>query len=460
MWSYDSPENWQFQQEDHILSKPHLIPHDSRLKTAWDLLVAVCVFVSALLIPYRMLAGGVAFDAMYGGITALLALDILLSFNTQARTGLRLLDDRRSVARHYLATWFVADLLAALPLAALALAAPDGDFAGSLPVRILPLLRLLRLLKIPSTLKALQDLIAIPPALMRLAVFLFWFALLAHFMSLGWLAIGAGELHRGFGDRYLRALYWCITTITTIGYGDYGPDHDANVQILYTIGVQIIGVGMFSYIIGNVATLIVNLDTARAEFRTRVEEVRNSMRIQRLPQRLQERVKHYYDYLWETRKGLSNDTFMRDLPETLRLEISLHLNRDILEKVALFKGADEVFVHAVVGKLEPMVFLPGDFIIRQGEPGSCMYFLSRGDVEVLADGKTVASLPEGSAFGETALLQGENRNASIRALAYCDVYRLSKASFDTLRAEFPDFDRKVQEIMLQRLEDKSHRTPA
>ncbi len=439
------------------MSKPHLIAHDSRLKTAWDLLVAGGVLASALLIPYHMLAGGVPFDAVYGVISVFLVLDVLLGFNTQVRTGLKLLDDRRSVARHYLATWFVPDLLAALPLAALALFAPCGDMAvGGLPVvRLLPLLRLLRLLKIPSTFKAFQGFVAVPPALMRLAVFLFWFALLAHFMSLGWLAIGAGEPHRVFGDRYLRALYWCITTITTIGYGDYGPDHDSNVQILYTMGVQLIGVGMFSYIIGNVATLIVNLDTARAEFRTRVEEVRNSMRIQRLPVRLQERVKNYYDYLWETRKGLSSDTFMRDLPETLRLEISLHLNRDILDKVALFKGADEVFVHAVVGKLEPMVFLPGDFIIRQGEPGSCMYFLSRGDVEVLAGGKTVARLPEGSAFGETALLQGETRNASIRALDYCDLYRLSKASFDTLRAEFPDFDRKVQEIMRQRLQDMS-----
>jgi len=437
------------------LKKTPLLPHDSRCKTAWDFLVAGVVFASALIIPYRMVSGGAPFDAVYGLITAVFLLDVLVNFNTQARMGLTLLDDRRSVARRYLSTWFVPDLLAALPLAALMQYVSSGDITGTAVGKVLLLLRLLRLLKVPATIKSFQDFIAVPPALMRLAVFLFWFALLAHFMSLGWLAIGAGEPQRVFGDRYLRALYWCITTITTIGYGDYGPDHDSNVQILYTMGVQLVGVGMFSYIIGNVATLIVNLDTARAEFRTRVEEVRNSMRIQRLPVRLQERVKNYYHYLWETRKGLSTDTFMRDLPETLRLEISLHLNRDILRKVALFKDADEVFVHAVIGRLDPMVFLPGDFIIRQGEPGSCMYFLSRGDVEVLINGETVARLPEGSAFGETALLQGETRNASVRALVYCDVYRLSKASFDTLRGEFPDFDRKVQEIMMKRLQGKA-----
>jgi len=126
------------------------------------------------------------------------------------------------------------------------------------------------------------------------------------------------------------------------------------------------------------------------------------------------------------------------LPKTLRLEISLFLNKDILEKVSLFKNADEVFIHEVIEELEPLVFLPGDFVIRQGELGDCMYFLSSGSVEVIVDGKQVAVLAEGSPVGETALIENEKRNASIRAVSYCDVYRLSQHSFEQLRKNIPN----------------------
>lgn len=269
-------------------------------------------------------------------------------------------------------------------------------------------------------------------------------------MSLGWIAIGASEAARSFGDQYIRALYWCITTIATIGYGDYGPNHDSNLQIIYTIIVQIIGVGMFGYIIGNVATLIVNIDAARADFHVKMEEVRNYMRIKRIPASIQDRVKNYYNYLWETRQGITNVDFMLTLPQTLRMDISLHLNKDILEKVSIFQGADKVFIHEVIEELEPLVFLPGDFVIRQGEFGDCMYFLSSGSVAVMVDEKQVALLAEGSPFGETALLQNETRNASIKAMTYCDVYRLSRSSFERLRKKYPEFDKRVSEISAQR----------
>ncbi len=433
--------------------KVPMISYNSKMKIVWDLLMVIAVFTSALIIPYRIVSGDNPADFLYWLITVIFCLDIIVAFNTEFKAGLLVLTDRKAVADRYLRTWFILDLIAALPLAPLFELVVPGDVSLPMAGGILMFFRLLRLLKlakISTTFKALRDLIDIPPALMRLILFFFWFSLIAHFIALGWIAIGAGESGRSFGDQYIRALYWCITTIATIGYGDYTPSHDSNVQIIYTIIVQIIGVGMFGYIIGNVATLIVNIDAARANFRTRMEEVRNYMMINKIPVAIQDRVKNYYHYLWETRQGITDADFLSNLPRTLRLEISLYLNRDILEKVSLFKNADEVFIHEVIEQLEFLVFLPGDFIIRQGELGDCMYFLCQGNVEVMVNEQQVAILPEGSPFGETALIQNEQRNASIRAVSYCDVYRLSRQRFEKLRRKHPEFDKRVTEISEKR----------
>jgi len=62
----------------------------------------------------------------------------------------------------------------------------------------------------------------------------------------------------------------------------------------------------------------------------------------------------------------------------------------------------------------------------------------------------VAVLTEGSPFGETALIQNEKRNASIKAVTYCDVYRLSHQSFEALRIKYPEFNERISEISATR----------
>lgn len=433
-----------------------MIPYDSKFRISWDLLMVVVVFFSAILIPYRMVSGKDPMDLIYWIITILFCLDILINFNTQTKVKVTLLAERKSVAKHYLTHWFTIDILAAFPFAAVGYLLVGERIIGTTLFQVLMLLRLLRLLKlvrITETFKELQEIASLPPALMRLAIFLFWFALLAHFMSLGWILIGAAEKLPVFMDIYIRSLYWCITTIATIGYGDYYPNHGSNLQIIYTIVVQLLGVGMYSYIIGNVATLIANIDTARSDFLNRMEQVKNFMHLRKIPKGIQNRIKDYYNYIWETRRSVSKNDLLTELPHTLKMEVSLFLNREILQKVPLFRNESEVFIHEVIELLKPLVYLPGDLIIRQGEYGDCMYFLSSGEVEIIVNGNPITTLHSGSPFGETALIQGERRNATVKALSYCDLFRLSKADFDTLRGKYAEFDSKVKNLMNQRLED-------
>jgi hypothetical protein len=441
----------------NLFRKIPIAGYASGFKVFWDVFAILTILSSSIVFSYRLTFGRDVLDAAYLIFASLYALDILVSFNTAIRVKLETACDRRAIARAYLRGWFTVDLLAAIPFtAALEILFPRGaGMASGLLVvsTALRLLRLAKLAKVNSFFRDLQEDYNINPGVMRLVTFGFMFIQGINFMALGWCLIGASEQARPVLDQFLRAVYWCTTTIATIGYGDYYPDHEKNLQIIYTICVQIVGVGMYGYIIGNVASLIANIDVAKAAFSKRMEEINNFMRTRRVPAPLQQRVKGYYAYLWETRKSAASASMLEGMPHTLTVDISLFLNRGIIEKVALFKDANEVFIREVVQLLHSMVFLPNDYIIRQGEYGDCMYFLSSGDVEVLVGEQKVAQLGAGSPFGEAALLQGEKRNASVRALAYCDVYRLSRADFDTLRGKYPEFDARVRKILEDRLKD-------
>lgn len=123
------------------------------------------------------------------------------------------------------------------------------------------------------------------------------------------------------------------------------------------------------------------------------------------------------------------------------------VNRDVLEKVPLFQTCSPVFLHSLALMLKPDVFAPGDFIIRKGGTGSEMFFIVRGEVDVLADGdKVVGTLREGDFFGETALLLSQSRTASIRAKTQCDLYVLDKKSFNNVLKEHPQLAKSILEI--------------
>jgi len=140
-------------------------------------------------------------------------------------------------------------------------------------------------------------------------------------------------------------------------------------------------------------------------------------------------------------------------PESIKTEIALFLNRNLIRKVPLFQKASRAFITEIALNLKPHVFIPGDFIIREGKIGTHMFFINQGHVEVVGpDDKTVfATLSPGSFFGEIALLESARRNASIRAIDYCDIYSLDKDTFDNVLNDYPDFAKHVKEESKKRL---------
>jgi voltage-gated potassium channel len=238
---------------------------------------------------------------------------------------------------------------------------------------------------------------------------------------------------------YLHALYWCVATLTTVGYGDITPV--TNAEIFYAMLVMVLGVAMYGYLIGHIANILANINPARARYQESMQKLTAFMSYRGIPDRLRRRIRDYHTYIWGQRLGYDESTILDGLPPSLLTEVSLFLKRDIIHKVPFFKEANDDLIREIALEMRPLVFMPGDIVFREGDQGKGMYFISRGRLEVLSgDGKQVlAVLSDGDIFGETALLRGQPRNASVRAVGYCDLYTLDKHSFDRILTDYPEF---------------------
>ena len=427
-------------------TKSLTINPEGRPKHVWDAFILFVTVVAAVETTLR-LALQIPLTGLLLAVelitTAFFCADMVLNFITPVHVNGQLVTSRKGIAIHYLKGWFILDLLSIFPWAIFG-PAWEG-------VR---LLRLLRLAHIASFMQKLAKENVVNASVLRMIFLGFWVALFAHLATCAWIALGAGNIAPEWAAQkdllYLRSFYWAVTTIATIGYGDVTPV--TPLQTVFTIVVEVIGAGLYGYVIAIFASLIANLDSARRKFSEQIDEINTFMRFRKIPPHLQKQIRNYYDYLWESRRGYNEAHVLADLPDALKLKVSIFINKSMLEKVPIFEGAGDALVEELLMHLKPTIFTPGDYVFRSGDIADCMYFVNSGRVEVVSsDGKTVfATLSPGSYFGETALLLKQPRNACVRAMDYVDLYTLNRTTLGEILEKFPAFQKHLHELAAER----------
>ncbi|XP_056295607.1 cyclic nucleotide-gated cation channel-like [Pseudoliparis swirei] len=241
---------------------------------------------------------------------------------------------------------------------------------------------------------------------------------------------------------YIYCLYWSTLTLTTIGET---PPPVKDEEYLFLIFDFLVGVLIFASIVGNVGSMISNMNATRASFQSRVDTLKHYMQFRNVSKVLEQRVIRWFDYLWTNKKTMDEQEVLKSLPNKLRAEIAINVHLDTLKKVRIFQDCEAGLLVELVLKLRPQVFSPGDYICRKGDVGKEMYIVKDGQLAVVGeDGVTqFAVLTSGSCFGEISILNisgskmGNRRTANIRSLGYSDLFCLSKQDLIEALQEFP-----------------------
>uniref|UniRef100_A0A8C8VNY2 Cyclic nucleotide gated channel subunit alpha 2 n=1 Tax=Pelusios castaneus TaxID=367368 RepID=A0A8C8VNY2_9SAUR len=249
---------------------------------------------------------------------------------------------------------------------------------------------------------------------------------------------------------YVYCLYWSTLTLTTIGET---PPPERDEEYLFVIVDFLIGVLIFATIVGNVGSMISNMNATRAEFQAKIDAIKHYMQFRKVSRPMEAKVIKWFDYLWTNKKAVDEREVLKNLPDKLRAEIAINVHLETLKKVRIFQDCEAGLLVELVLKLRPQVFSPGDYICRKGDIGKEMYIIKEGKLAVVADDGVTqyALLTAGGCFGEISILNikgskmGNRRTANIRSLGYSDLFCLSKDDLMEAVTEYPDAKKVLEE---------------
>ncbi|KAL0123196.1 hypothetical protein PUN28_007654 [Cardiocondyla obscurior] len=451
------------------------ILHYSPFKAVWDWIILLLVMYTAIFTPY--VAAFVLSDPDYNSrknkkysddpiviidfiVDVTFIVDIIINFRTTfVNSNDEVVSHPGKIAVHYLKGWFIIDLVAAIPFDLL-LVGSDTDETTTL-IGLLKTARLLRLVRVARKIDRYSEYGAAVLLLLMAT-----FALIAHWMACIWYAIGNAErpglkskvgwldilandthqyyYHNNTGgpsikSRYITALYFTFSSLTSVGFGNVAPNTDA--EKIFTIIVMLIGSLMYASIFGNVSAIIQRLYSGTARYHTQMLRVREFIRFHQIPNPLRQRLEEYFQHAWTYTNGIDMNSVLKGFPECLQADICLHLNRNLLNNCRAFEGASPGCLRALSLKFKTTHAPPGDTLVHRGDVLTSLYFISRGSIEILKDDIVMAILGKDDIFGENPCIYPTvgKSSCNVRALTYCDLHKIHRDDLLDVLALYPEF---------------------
>ncbi|XP_065144275.1 potassium voltage-gated channel subfamily H member 1a isoform X2 [Paramisgurnus dabryanus] len=463
---------------------PHIILHYCAFKTTWDWVILILTFYTAIMVPYN-----VSFKTKQNNVTWLVVdsivdviflVDIVLNFHTTfVGPAGEVISDPKLIRMNYLKTWFVIDLLSCLPYDVINAFENVDEGISSL----FSSLKVVRLLRLGRVARKLDHYIEYGAAVLVLLVCVFGLA--AHWLACIWYSIGdyevidednnkvrkdswlymlgesVGSPYRfnttGTGrweggptknSVYITSLYFTMTSLTSIGFGNIAPTTDG--EKIFAVAMMMIGSLLYATIFGNVTTIFQQMYANTNRYHEMLNSVRDFLKLYQVPKGLSERVMDYIASTWSMSHGIDTEKVLQICPKDMRADICVHLNRKVFKEHPAFRLASDGCLRALAMEFQTIHCAPGDLIYHAGESVDSLCFVVSGSLEVIQDDEVVAILGKGDVFGdvfwkEVTLAQA---CANVRALTYCDLHVIKRDALQKVLEFYTPFSNHFSRNLL------------
>jgi len=439
----------------------HAAQPDTTLRFAWDVFITFLIIHDLITLPI-MLAFSITFG---GGIFVYLKIgcfliDILLNFNTAFYFEGELVRDRKSITSHYLRSWFWIDFIATFPLEFIISGLEDKDSDDGPNGRIIKalayvkLVRLIRVLKLNKFLKKVEEYIGDSALLngivgvFKLSMVIFF---LAHWAACIWYFIGqsvereswiiAGHFNEeSLSASYVASLYFSLTTMLTVGYGDIAP---TNVQErIFTIIVMLIGGGVFGYTMSSIALILQSLEDEKSKVRKKIFATARYMNHQGISKEVQLEVRKYLEFILDTenRSKKSEKEMLSLLPPHLHSKVTEQMNKKFVNESKILRtNFSEKVIHKIASGVQEKMYGPGDVVYDLADQELAIYFIIKGTIGMCYSkiNKPVFTLKKANYFGEISFYTGLQRTVIAQCQDFTQLFYLKRETMLEILEEFP-----------------------
>eukprot|EP00218_Dolichomastix_sp_CCMP3274_P012215 CAMPEP_0170135336 /NCGR_PEP_ID=MMETSP0033_2-20121228/2426_1 /TAXON_ID=195969 /ORGANISM="Dolichomastix tenuilepis, Strain CCMP3274" /LENGTH=714 /DNA_ID=CAMNT_0010370935 /DNA_START=50 /DNA_END=2194 /DNA_ORIENTATION=- len=486
---------------EHADENNYYIDPDGAFRQSWDVAQALILLYLSLFTPYRVAYSEPAYGVEFWFeflIDIYFYIDLVLNFFTAYEKEMDVstvfVRDLPTIARNYLKTWFLLDVVACLPID-LVSRSVEGSLECSFKVngcppeletnnsggqalkllkllRIFRLLKLLRLLRVSRLMVRYQDRLIYWDSALNMIKIVLLLSLVSHWLGCAYAVTYADKFSEDTSSihRWLLSLYWAVQSITSVGYGDLTNDDPAS--LLVSIVTMIIGLFLCSWLMTNVLNAL-NPDSSSRRFHEKLQYVLSYLKGNKLPRGVATRVIQFYRK--QNQNQFDERSVLDGLPVQLRKEIFDTLYMSTILKVPLFRNAPDSFVTEVCLRLSPVSIPEYRTVYVSGEIGLEMYIVAGGEVTVMPDrpGRSGRDLNKsltlgnvspavienlatvrygvGSFFGEAAVIGLAKRAQTLVTLASTHLLSLNEEHFKDLQRVRPDVSVQLHLIYIERL---------
>ena len=308
-----------------------LIKSHSHFKLLWDclmlgIIVFVCgVFSLELSFDIEVIGSFSLFESIKSVTAFFYIVDIMIKLNTPYYEYGLCVDDRQKILKYYINNMLFWDITSLAGLLFSYFTPPHLNF-----FKILFFFSYNNLRKLYKTLREqwkTGDLFELLLLLCRLVC-------VAHCVACMWHAIGYFKWDKdetswidpymgyGWDSRYIVSLYWSITTLCTVGYGDIGPKNV--VEMVFVSCIMLLGTLLYGYSINYVGALIEKIDKRSKALSEKMMIIDHYMEKSGIDENLKIKVKKYLQYIWN-----SDDKYIAQVEEILN-KLPMHMKEEIL----------------------------------------------------------------------------------------------------------------------------------
>ncbi|XP_021764526.1 potassium channel AKT1-like [Chenopodium quinoa] len=261
--------------------------------------------------------------------------------------------------------------------------------------------------------------------------------------------------------RYVMSVYWAITTMSTVGYGDLHPVNRD--EMLFDVFYMLFNLGLTAYIIGNMTNLVVHGSSRTRKYRDTIQAASSFAQRHQLPQHLQEQMLAHITLKHRTdTEGLQQQQIIDSLPKAIRSNISEHLFYSLVENVYLFRNVSKDLLFQLVSEMKAEYFAPKEDVILQNEAPTDFYIVVNGSLELIRpnnDGvyQVIGELNKGDICGEVAVLCYRPQLYTVRTRRLCQLLRINRTNFLNIVQSNVGDGNIIMNNLLQHLKEQEHK---